>query len=94
MNSRSPPANATGSSLLAGRKPVNYNDTVNEYNNINNNNSNDNSNNNSNDHIHKHIRKHHIEDVSSLCRMCGKFDETIAHIVAESPSLVPNHKQL
>ena len=37
------------------------------------------------------IRKHiHKEDVSSLCRMCGKFDETIAHIVAECPSLAQN----
>ena len=37
------------------------------------------------------IRKHiHTEDVSSLYRMCGKFDETIAHIVAECPSLAQN----
>ena len=35
LNSRSLPAKATGSSLLVGRKPVNYNDTVNEYNNNN-----------------------------------------------------------
>ena len=37
------------------------------------------------------IRKHiHKEDISSMCRMCGKFDETIAHIVAECPSLAQN----
>ena len=40
------------------------------------------------------IRKHiHKEDVSSLCRMCGKFDKTIAHIVAECPSLAQNEYQ-
>ena len=50
MNSRSLPAKATGSSLLVGRKPVNYNNTVNEYNN-NNNNNNNNSNNNDNNNI-------------------------------------------
>lgn len=32
----------------------------------------------------------HKEDVWSLCRMCGKFDETIAHKVAECPSLAQN----
>ena len=37
------------------------------------------------------IRKHiHKEDISSMCRMCGKFDETIAHIVAECPTLAQN----
>ena len=37
--------------------------------------------------IHKHIHK---EDVSSLCRLYGKGDETIAHTVAECPSLAQN----
>jgi len=30
------------------------------------------------------------ENVSSLCRMCGKYDETIAHITSECPKLAQN----
>ena len=34
------------------------------------------------------IRKHVFgEDVSPQCRLCGKFEETIAHIVSECPKL-------
>ena len=56
-----------GSSLLVGREPVNYNDTVNEYNN-------DNDNNNGN--FHSYILKYIQSRIISITKLCSKLSIT------------------
>ena len=41
----------------------------------------------STNNIRKNVYK---EDISSMCRMCGKSEETIAHILNECPNLAQN----
>ena len=41
----------------------------------------------STNNIRKNVYK---EDISSMCRMCGKSEETFAHILNKSPNLAQN----